>query len=127
MTEDYDRIVREDPVDLLFLAGELVALVWMVPHPDHLLIENLAVAPARQGRGCGRRMLAHAESLAIELRLPVVRLYTNLKFISNIEFYAKSGYVIDREETFWGGVKVHMSKRGGTDLGERPSAPPTPA
>ena len=49
-TENYDQIVRRDPVDLLLADGELVALVWVVPYPDHLLIENLAVAPAHQGQ-----------------------------------------------------------------------------
>jgi len=114
-TENYDRIVRRDPVDLLLADGELVALVWVVPHPDHLLIENLAVAPAHQGQGLGRRMLAHAEALAAHQGLPEVRLYTNRKFASNVEFYLRHGYGIDREEAFWGGVKVHMSKRVGED------------
>jgi ribosomal protein S18 acetylase RimI-like enzyme len=112
-TQDYDQIVRQDPVDLLFVDGELVALVWVVPHPDHLLIESLAVAPARHGEGHGRRMLVHAEGLAVAQGLPEVRLYTHQKFTSNIEFYRRHGYGIDREETFWGGVKVHMSKRIG--------------
>ena len=111
MTADYDRIVRDDPVDLLLHDGELVALVWMVLHPDHLLIENLAVAPAHQGRGHGRRLLAHAEAFAARQGLPVVRLYTNRLFAANVELYLRSGYAIDREEPFWGGVKVHMSKR----------------
>ena len=94
--------MRQDPVDLLLADGELVALVWVVPHADHLLIENLAVAPAHQGQGHGRPMLAHAEGLAAAQGLPEVRLYTNQKFSSNIEFYRRHGYGIDREETFWG-------------------------
>ena len=111
MTQDYDRIVREDPVDLLLLECELVALVWMAPHPDHLLIESLAVAPAHQGLGHGRRLLAHAEAFAAAQGLPLVRLYTNRLFTANVELYLRSGYAIDREEPFWGGVRVHMSKR----------------
>ena len=60
-------------------------------------------------------MLAHAEVLAAHQGHPEVRLYTNRKFASNVEFYRRHGYGIDREETFWGGVKVHMSKRVGED------------
>lgn len=111
MTCDYERVVREDPVDLLFVGEELVALVWMIVHPDHLLIESLAVAPAHQGRGYGRRMLAHAEAFAADRDLPMTRLYTNGLFLANIELYRRAGYAVDREEPFWGGVKVHMSKR----------------
>lgn len=108
--QDYDRVVREHPVDLLFAGDELLALVWMIVHPDHLLIESLAVAPAHQGRGHGRRLLAHAESFAADRDLPLMRLYTNRLFVANIELYRRAGYVVDREEPFWGGVKVHMSK-----------------
>ena len=41
----------------------------------------------------------------------MVRLYTNRLFAANVALYLRSGYAIDREEPFWGGVKVHMSKR----------------
>ena len=63
MIADYERVVATDPVDLLLADGALVALVWMIPHPDHLLIENLATAPAYQGRGYGRRLLAPRRSI----------------------------------------------------------------
>jgi ribosomal protein S18 acetylase RimI-like enzyme len=109
--QDYERVVREHPVDLLFAGDELLALVWMIVHPDHLLIESLAVAPAHQRRGYGHRMLAHAESFAADQGLLLTRLYTNRLFVANIELYRRAGYAIDREEPFWGGVKVHMSKR----------------
>lgn len=127
MTADYERIVREDPVDLLLLDGELVALAWMVLHPDHLLLENLAVAPAQQARGHGRRLLAHAEACAAGSGLPVVRLYTHRLFAANVAFYLRSGYAIDREEVFWGGVKVHMSKPVGPELPDLGPSPPAPA
>ena len=117
MTADFDRVVVTNPIDLLLADGALVALVWMVQHPDHLLIENLATAPAYQGRGYGRRLLAHAEAFANRLGLPEMRLYTNRLFTANVELYLRCGYRIDREEAFWGGVKVHMSK---------PTAPPAP-
>ena len=127
MTFDYGRIVREDPVDLLLQGGDLVALVWMVLHPDHLLIESLAVAPEHQGRGHGRRLLAHAEAFAARQGLPVARLYTNRLFAANVALYLRSGYAIDREEPFWGGVKVHMSKRVLPASPDPPTAPPAPA
>ena len=67
--------------------------------------------PAQQGKGYGHRLLAHAEDFAAAQGLSQVRLYTNRLFAANIELYLRSGYAIDREEAFWGGVKVHMSKR----------------
>jgi ribosomal protein S18 acetylase RimI-like enzyme len=78
--------------------------------PDHLLLESLAVAPAHRGRGHGRALLAHAERLAAGQGLPRVRLYTNRLLAANAALYRRAGYAVDREEPFWGGVKVHMSK-----------------
>jgi GNAT superfamily N-acetyltransferase len=115
MVADYDRAVREHMIDLLLLDDQLVALIETVDKADHLLIENVAVAPPFQGRGFGRRLLAHAERLAASLQLPELRLYTNQRFVSNIELYRRSGYAIDREEPFKGGFVVHMSKRLAAD------------
>jgi ribosomal protein S18 acetylase RimI-like enzyme len=110
MTADYDRAVREHMIDLLFIDAELVALIETVTRADHLLIENVAVAPAFQGRGYGRLLLDHAERLAASHRLPELRLYTNKQFVTNIAIYRRLGYAIDREEPFRGGFIVHMSK-----------------
>lgn len=111
MTADYDRAVREHLIDLLFAEGSLVALVESIREPDHLLIENLAVAPEHQRRGYGLRMLRHAESLARELGFAELRLYTNKLFVENIAFYRKHGYRFDGETAFKGGFIVHMTRR----------------
>jgi ribosomal protein S18 acetylase RimI-like enzyme len=110
MSADYDRAVREHMVDLAFAGARLVGLVEMIPHQDHLLVENVAVSPDQQARGTGKRLMAHAEATAARLRLPLVRLYTNKLFEANIRFYERLDYRIDREEAFKGGTLVHMSK-----------------
>jgi GNAT superfamily N-acetyltransferase len=110
MVADYDRAVREHMIDLLVFGDHTVALIETIDKLDHLLIENLAVAPPFQGRGCGRLLLAHAERLAASLGRRRLRLYTNQRFVSNIELYRRNGYAIDREQPFRGGVVVHMSK-----------------
>jgi ribosomal protein S18 acetylase RimI-like enzyme len=110
MTADYDRAVREHIVDLAFAADRLAGLIEMIPAADHLLVENVAVSPDCQGRGTGRFLMAHAEDTAAQLRLPIIRLYTNKLFAANIRFYESLGYRIDREEAFRGGVLTHMSK-----------------
>jgi GNAT superfamily N-acetyltransferase len=111
MVANYERAVREHMIDLLFVGAGLVALIETVNKTDHLLIENLAVAPPFQGRGYGRLLLDHVERLAASLRLPELKLYTNQQFATNIEFYSRHGFAVDREEPFMGGFKVHMSKR----------------
>jgi ribosomal protein S18 acetylase RimI-like enzyme len=111
MTADYDAAVREHLIDLLIADGRFVALVECIREPDHLLIENLAVAPDRQGRGYGLRMLRHAEALARDLGYTELRLYTNKLFAENVAFYARHGYRFDGETAFKGGFIVHMSRR----------------
>jgi len=112
MTANYDAAIRNHRIDLLYLDGELAALIETIPEADHLLIENIAVSPAYQGRGLGRRLVAHAEELALSRGRAEVRLYTNKMFTENVGLYEKLGYRIEREEAFTGGgVIVHMSKR----------------
>jgi len=111
MTVDYDRAVREHMIDLLLVDGAVAALIETVDAGDHLLIENVAVATDLQGRGYGRQMLVHAESLAASRGLPQIKLYTNKQFAENVGLYLHLGYVIDREEPFRGGFTVYMSKR----------------
>ncbi len=110
MTADYDAAVRDHRIDLLHLDGRLAALIEMIPETDHILIENIAVSPAFQGRGLGRTLMAHAEQLATSLGHALIKLYTNKMFAENVLLYQRLGYVIDREEAGPRGITVYMSK-----------------
>ena len=110
MGADYEAAVREHRFDLLHVAGELAALIETVDEGDQLLIENVAVSPGHQGQGLGRRLLAHAEGLAVAKGYARIRLYTNQRFEENIALYRRLGYRIDREEPVSAGVVTHMSK-----------------
>jgi GNAT superfamily N-acetyltransferase len=111
MQGDYERAIVEHTIDVLMVDGALAGLVETILRPDHLWIENVAVAPEQQGRGFGRLLLDHAERRAVQARRPEIRLMTNQAFAANLELYAKRGYAIDRTEPFRGGTMVHMSKR----------------
>ena len=111
MTADYDATVRKHRFDLLHVGSTLAALIETIAEADHLLIENVAVSPAFQGRGFGRKLMAHAEQVATGAGFHVVRLYTNKRFDENVKLYEHLGYRIDREEVLTGGIAVHMSKQ----------------
>jgi N-acetylglutamate synthase-like GNAT family acetyltransferase len=112
MGADYEAAVVEHLVDLYERDGKLLGLVEMIPGPDHMLIENLAVHPSSQGQGVGDMLLAHAEQCAAAFGLKETRLYTNAKFAANLAFYAKRGYNEFRSETLApGSVAVHMRKQ----------------
>jgi ribosomal protein S18 acetylase RimI-like enzyme len=110
MTADYVQALRTHRFDLLHIDGALAALIETAAMADHLLIENLAVAPSFQARGLGRKLMAQAETVANSAGLSEIRLYTNKLFAENLRFYGGLGYRVDREEAFLGGQIVHMSK-----------------
>jgi ribosomal protein S18 acetylase RimI-like enzyme len=111
MTADYDQAVARHRFDLLYVDGTLAALIETIREADHLLVENVAVSPSFQGRGLGRRLMAHAEVLARELGFDTIRLYTNQRFAENIVLYRRLGYRVDREEDVKVGIVTHMSKK----------------
>ncbi|RYF33789.1 MAG: GNAT family N-acetyltransferase, partial [Cytophagaceae bacterium] len=79
---------------------------------DHLWIENVAVAPHRQGQGWGKQLLVFADRKAVRLGCHEIRLLTNEAFATNVALYERSGYRIDKKEPFeLGGVVVYMSKK----------------
>jgi len=107
---DYTAVVRDKPTWVLEEADRCVGVLVLVPEADQLLIENVAVEPAFQGRGLGRTLLDFAEAEARRLGLPAVRLYTNALMTENIAIYRARGYTeTERRETD-GRAAVFMRK-----------------
>lgn len=114
MTADYGRAIAQHMIDLVEEGADLIALIELIPEADHLLIENIAVRPDRQGEGLGDMLLGHAEAEARALGLGEIRLYTNAAFASNISFYEKRGYREVRRATMVpGSITVFMVRRLG--------------
>ncbi len=74
-------------------SGEVVGLLVLEPHEDHLLLDIVGVAPERHGTGIGTRLLDVADEQARARGLPEVRLYTNFVMTENLAFYPRHGYV----------------------------------
>lgn len=72
--------------------GGIVGIIVLVPQAEHLLLDNIAVHPAAQGRGIGRRLIAFAQDAARRLGYCELRLYTHAKMTENIAFYARLGF-----------------------------------
>jgi pimeloyl-ACP methyl ester carboxylesterase len=111
MQADYAAALAAHRFDLAFLGDDLIGLIETREAPDHLLIVNVAVAPAWQGLGLGRRLMAKAEALARAAGLPELRLYTNGAFARNLRLYRDLGFAVDRRETGARGATVHMRRR----------------
>ncbi len=90
--------------------GALAGALVLDPHPDHLMIWSVSVAPAHQGTGLGNALLAAAEARARDLDLSELRLYTGDKLVRNIDWYARRGYATERVEDLPDRRLVHMTK-----------------
>ncbi len=73
--------------------GVLAASIVLVDENDHLLVNNVAVAPGRQRQGHGRALLAFAEDEARRRGLPENRLHTHARMADNLIMYPRLGYV----------------------------------
>ena len=114
MRIDYAEVLLKNRIDLLYEGDTLAALIETELEPEsapgHLLIVNVAVSPAFQKRGLGRRLMAHAETLAAEAGRTKLLLYTNSLMAENISLYRKLGYRVEREQKFGTSIQVYMSK-----------------
>src|SRR5712691_10425175 len=94
MLDDYSRLIEAGAVSVVEEPGGLLAaIIVLVPKPDHLLLDNIAVRPDRQGKGLGRRLVAFAESEARRLGHAELRLYTHVTMTENIALYRRLGFV----------------------------------
>jgi GNAT superfamily N-acetyltransferase len=111
MLDDYAARVGEGVVWVLEEGTVIAAVIVLLPKADHLLLDNVAVAPARQGFGLGRRLLAFAEAEAVRRGYGEIRLYTHQLMIENQQLYAAIGYEETGRGTEAGYERVFMSKR----------------
>lgn len=110
MDADYASMVSALPVWVADLDGSLVGVIVMEVAADHLLVDNVAVAPGSQGLGIGSRLLAIAEDEARSAGLDELRLFTHVLMTDNIAYYARRGYVETHRRAERGFSRVFFSK-----------------
>jgi len=111
MTADYATAVLAGHAWVAVQDDRVIGFVILTPQLDHLLLENVAVRPAAQGRGVGARLLALADDEARRLRLPEIRLYTNEVMTENLAYYPRHGYIETHRAEQDGFRRVFFSKR----------------
>jgi ribosomal protein S18 acetylase RimI-like enzyme len=111
MLDDYDARVAEGVVWVIEEGSAIAGIIVLLPRPDYLLLDNIAVAPARQGSGLGRRLLAFAEAEAVQRGYREIHLYTHQTMTENQRLYAAIGYEETGRGTEAGYQRVFMRKR----------------
>jgi ribosomal protein S18 acetylase RimI-like enzyme len=111
MLDDYAARVSEGVVRVIEEGPTIAGIIVLLPRPKYLLLDNIAVAPARQGSGLGRRLLTFAEAEAVRRGYSEIRLYTHRTMTENQRFYAAIGYEETGRGTEAGYERVFMRKR----------------
>ena len=111
MLDDYAARVVEGVVWVIEEGAAIAGTVVLLPTTDYLLLDNIAVSPARQGLGLGRRLLAFAEAEAVRRGYQEIRLYTHQTMVENQRLYASIGYEETGRGTEAGYDRVFMRKQ----------------
>jgi ribosomal protein S18 acetylase RimI-like enzyme len=110
MDSDYAALLDEGAVHVID-CDPPPGLIVLSDRPDHLLVENVAVAPQTQGRGHGGALLRFAEAEARRRGFAELRLYTHERMTENLSLYAHLGYEQIGRRPEHGFPRVYLSKR----------------
>ncbi len=110
LRDDYARHVKGAHVYLIDGNCGPDALLVLIDRPDHLLLDNVAVAPEAQGRGLGRLMIAFAEEEARRRGFGCIRLYTHVGMAGNHALYRHLGFSETHRVTEKGLDRVYFAK-----------------
>ena len=111
MLDDYAARISEGVVWVIEEGSAVAGIIVLKPQPEYLLLDNIAVSPARQGSGLGRRLLAFAEAEAMRRGYREIRLYTHQTMTENQRLYAAIGYQETGRGTEAGYNRVFMRKQ----------------
>lgn len=110
MRDDYADVVRRHRVLVAEVAGTVAGVLVLMQTANGILLDNLAVHPAHQRRGLGRRLLRLAESETRDAGHAHLELYTHELMRENIAFYRRAGYVETARRRELGYNRVYMRK-----------------
>lgn len=110
MLDDYSALIAAGRVHVAERDDTVLGILVLIPQPDAMLLDNIAVAPEAQGSGVGRRMLEFAEHAAIKAGYNCIKLYTNESMTENVALYKRFGYVETHRVEQKGLRRVYMSK-----------------
>jgi ribosomal protein S18 acetylase RimI-like enzyme len=93
MVADFTAQIAANHVVVIATAELVTGYMVAWPESDAYFLDNIAVDPTWQGEGLGRQLIDHAILQARQLRLPAIRLYTNVAMTENLSMYAHLGFI----------------------------------
>ena len=107
---DYGALIAAGHVHVLEVSGATLGVLVVVEKDGGMLLDNVAVSPAAQGQGHGRRLIAFAEDLARQAGCRALDLYTNEAMTENLSLYRRLGFVETRRAREAGYSRIYMHK-----------------
>jgi GNAT superfamily N-acetyltransferase len=108
MLEDYGALIAEGRVHVL---EDETSIAVLIPEAHAMLLDNVAVKVAAQGRGYGHALIAFAEATARAADYATIRLITNERMTENLAHYPSLGYVETHRNEEDGLRRVHFAKQ----------------
>ena len=95
LTVDALREKTKEETGFAAFSGDVLAgCVFIKEKADHFYLGKLAVAPAFEGQGIGRKLMEKAEEEAVARGKPVMELQTRVELTRNHKVFEKLGYHI---------------------------------
>jgi GNAT superfamily N-acetyltransferase len=114
---DYELVAADGSTWVADCGDDSLGMVTVEPDEPDLILRNLAVIPAWQGRGIGSMLTAWVEDLARSTGMRGVRLWTRCEMWDNIAFYERLQYVVTHYERGAETNRVFFYKCCGTTRG----------
>jgi ribosomal protein S18 acetylase RimI-like enzyme len=110
MLVDYSQALRDHLVWVLEGPNGVVGLLDLIQGDEHIMIDNLVIAPDHQGRKLGTWLMCFAENEARQRHRRELRLYTHQLMVENQAIYAHLGYEETERRVENGFPRVFMRK-----------------
>jgi len=111
MLVDYEEAIPEHQVWVLQDSEGIMGLLDLILKSDHIVVDNLAVAPRYWKRKLGRWLMDFAEREARRQGISELRLHAHQKAVENIAMYHHLGYEETGRYTTDGFPRVFFRKR----------------
>jgi len=108
MVADFAAHIARNVAVVIETDSEVRGFMMAWPGADAYFVDNIAVAPASQGQGLGRKLIGHAANEARRHNLSTVRLYSNVAMTENLAMYRHIGFVETHRAMEYGFNRVYM-------------------
>jgi ribosomal protein S18 acetylase RimI-like enzyme len=111
MDADFEPGIIDGLVWVIEVETKVVGLMVLIEIFDYFEIQSVAVLPAYQRMGFGRRLISYAEDLSLQKGCRTLRLYTNAALPELVKYYEALGYSEEKREYDHGFHRVFMVKQ----------------